>query len=163
MTRDYFSFDTIRDHSGEVICYYITVIGTIESGGTARMRTDLKADGSGKMAFGQVTVRNRDRKLAALLAETGARIRSHATDVDDVSVDVLSYTASDWRADEAFAFNEGDRVLIQGRAYFRRNTRLPEQKPELSITASGLFLLGHRRKERTETMSSRMGIVPQKD
>ncbi len=116
MLKDYFSFDTIRDSDGNIVCYYITVIGTIEQDGVAKVRTDLKGDGTGKMAFGQITIHNRDRKLYSLLAENNARIRSHTKDVEDESVDVISYTASQWRAEEAFNFDEGDRVLIHGRA-----------------------------------------------
>lgn len=163
MVKDYFSFDTIRDSEGKVICYYVTVIGTIEADGVSRVRTDLRNDGSGKMAFGQVTVRGRDRKVSTMLSETGARVRSHSTDIDGTSVDVISYTASDWRADEAFEFTEGDRVLVQGKAYLRKNERRPEGRPELSITATGLFLLGHKKEQRHTSMSKRMGIVPQKD
>ncbi|MGP1376884.1 MAG: hypothetical protein ACTTKS_04895 [Bulleidia sp.] len=163
MLKDYFSFDTIRDSDGNIVCYYITVIGTIEQDGVAKVRTDLKGDGTGKMAFGQITIHNRDRKLYSLLAENNARIRSHTKDVEDESVDVISYTASQWRAEEAFNFDEGDRVLIHGRAYFRKNTRYPSQKAELSITATGLFLLSHRRTVRHETLSQKMGILPQKD
>ena len=163
MSKDYFSFDTIRDQDGNIVCYYVTVIGTIEQDGVAKVRTDLKSDGSGKMAFGQITVHNRDRKLYSLLAENNARIRLHTKDAEDESVDVISYTASQWRAEEAFNFAQGDRVLIHGRAYFRKNTRYPSQKAELSITATGLFLLGHRRVMRHETLSQKMGILPQKD
>ena len=31
--RDYFSFESIRDKEGEVVCYHVTMIGTIEDGG----------------------------------------------------------------------------------------------------------------------------------
>ena len=51
--KDYFSFESIRDRSGEVICYHVTMIGTIEADGTARIRTDLGTDGDKKMAFGR--------------------------------------------------------------------------------------------------------------
>ena len=41
---DYFSFESIRDREGEVICYHVTLIGTIETDGTATMRTDMGAN-----------------------------------------------------------------------------------------------------------------------
>ena len=33
MARDYFSFETIRGKEGEVVCYHVTMIGTIENEG----------------------------------------------------------------------------------------------------------------------------------
>ena len=125
--RDYFSFETIRDHEKNVICYYITMIGTIEGDGIVHMRTDLGKDNNEKMAFGRVTLHNLDRKIGLLLKETGSRVYYHYHDELNGSTDVVSFTAKDWRADEAYEFEEGDRVLVQGRAYLRKAD--PERFP----------------------------------
>ncbi len=155
--KDYFSFESIRDKNGEVICYHITMIGTIEADGTARMRTDLGEGGDKKMAFGRLTVRGQDKKISVLTRETNSRIWYHSYTEEEGSVDIISYTARDWRADEAYAFNEGDRVLIEGRAYIRDNSVNPARLPELSVTATGMFLLGRRRRQ-----SFNSGLIPQK-
>lgn len=155
--KDYFSFESIRDKNGEVICYHITMIGTIEADGTARMRTDLGEGQDKKMAFGRLTVRGQDKKISVLTRETGSRIWYHSYSEEDGSLDMISYTARDWRADEAYAFNEGDRVLIEGRAYIRDNSGNPARLPELSVTATGMFLLGRKRRQ-----SFNSGLIPQK-
>ena len=41
MAKDYFSFETIRDRNGEIVCYHVTAIGTIDKDGETRMRRDL--------------------------------------------------------------------------------------------------------------------------
>lgn len=156
-TRDYFSFESIRDRNGEVICYHITMIGTIEADGTARLRTDLGTEQDRRMAFGRLTLRSLDKKISVLLRETNSRIWYHSYSEEEGSTDIISYTAKDWRADEAYGFSEGDRVLIEGRAYIRDNSANPERLPELSVTATGLFLLGRKRKQ---TFNS--GLIPQK-
>lgn len=155
--KDYFSFESIRDKNGEVICYHITMIGTIEADGLARMRTDLGEAQDKKMAFGRLTVRNLDKKISVLTRETNSRIWYHSYTEEEGSVDIISYTARDWRADEAYELNEGDRVLIEGRAYIRDNAVNPARLPELSVTATGMFVLGRRRRQ---TFNS--GLIPQK-
>jgi hypothetical protein len=160
--RDYFSFETIRDHDRNIICYYVTMIGTIEEDGIVHMRTDLGKDGSEKMAFGRLTVRNYDKKIQTLTQETGTRVYYHSWSEGEGAVDVISFTARDWRADEAFAFEAGDRVLLQGKAYIRKNDeeRFPGRSPELSVTISGLFRLGRARREKFRGMNA--DLVPQK-
>lgn len=160
--KDYFSFETIRDNEKNVICYYITVIGTIEQDGTAHMRTDLSASGEGRMAFGRVTVRNLDRKIGLLLKETNTRVYYHSYDENLGTTDVISYTAKDWRADEAYTFEPGDRVLIQGRAYIRKAdpVKYPGRLPELSVTVSGMFKLGRARSSFHRGMNA--SLIPQK-
>ncbi len=158
--KDYFSFESIRDKNGEVVCYHVTMIGTIENDGTATMRTDMGASGDQKMAFGKVTVRGLDKKIRVLLNETKSRIYSHTTDIDGISADEISYTAKDWRADEAYEFEVGDRVLVEGRAYIRNGSvRNPDRLPEISVTATGLFLLGKARNRMSGGMHR--DLVPQ--
>ena len=158
--RDYFSFESIRDKNGEVVCYHVTMIGTIENDGTATLRTDLGTHGDQKMAFGRITLHGQDKKIRVLLNETSSRIYSHQTDIDGISADVISYTARDWRADEAYEFEVGDRVLIEGRAYIRSAAnRNPDRLPELSVTATGLFMLSKARKDRFVSMHK--DLVPQ--
>ena len=65
------------------------------------MRTDMGTNQDQKMAFGRVTIHGLDKKIRVLLNETNSRIYSHTTDIDGISTDVISYTAKDWRADEA--------------------------------------------------------------
>ena len=157
---DYFSFESIRDREGEVICYHVTLIGTIETDGTATMRTDMGANQDQKMAFGRVTIHGLDKKIRVLLNETGSRIYSHTTDIDGISTDVISYTAKDWRADEAYDFEVGDRVLLEGRAYIRTaSNRNPDRLPELSLTVTGLFRLSRARTKRLDSMNE--GLIPQ--
>ncbi len=157
---DYFSFESIRDRNGEVICYHVTLIGTIETDGTATMRTDMGTNQDQKMAFGRVTIHGLDKKIRVLLNETNSRIYSHTTDIDGISTDVISYTAKDWRADEAYEYEVGDRVLLEGRAYIRNaSNRNPDRLPELSITVTGLFRLSKARKKRFSSMNE--GLIPQ--
>lgn len=160
-SRDYFSFETIRDKEKSVVCYYVTAIGTIEANGLVRMRDDLGEEKDRKMAFGRITIQNNDRKIKLLLHETGTRDYYHTHDDELGSEDVISFTARDWRADEAYEFREGDRVLVEGRAYVRANNdeKYPGRLPEVSITAPGLFLLGHARVNRKKSINS--SLVPQ--
>ncbi len=155
--KDYFSFESIRDKNGEIVCFHVTMIGTIEADGTARMRTDLGTDQDKKMAFGRLTLRGLDKKIAVLTGETNSRVWYHSYNEEDGSLDIISYTARDWRADEAYQFNEGDRVLVEGRVYIRDNSANPARLPELSVTATGLFLLGRKRRQ-----SFNSGLIPQK-
>ncbi len=156
--RDYFSFESIRDHSGEVICYHVTMIGTIEKDGEARIRTDMGPDQNQKMAFGRITLHGCDRKIQTLLNETGSRVYYHSYTPETGNVDLISYTAKDWRADEVYNYQDGDRVLIEGRAYIRRNKVVNEDDvPEMSVSVTGQFMLGKRRR------ASYTAIVPQKD
>ena len=155
--KDYFSFESIRDKNGEIVCFHVTMIGTIEADGTARMRTDLGTDQDKKMAFGRLTLRGLDKKIAVLTRETNSRVWYHSYNEEDGSLDIISYTARDWRADEAYQFNEGDRVLVEGRVYIRDNSANPARLPELSVTVTGLFLLGRKRRQ-----SFNSGLIPQK-
>ncbi len=161
MAKDFFSFESIRDKEGNVICYHISMIGTLEQDGMIRMRTDLGESQDQKMAFGRLTVTNQDKRIRTLLKEVNARVYSHSHDSDDdSSADIISFTAKDWRADEAFELNEGDRVLIEGRAYIRKKSeRNPEALPELSVTVTGMFVLGHKRQFHRPSMNS--GLIPQ--
>ncbi len=157
-TKDYFSFESIRDTNGNIICYHVTMIGTIEADGVARMRTDLGTNADQKMAFGRITIRGLDRKIKLLTSETGSRIWYHSySETDGYATDIISYTAKDWRADEAYAFNEGDRVLVEGRAYIRSASAEDGRLPELSVTATGLFQLGRKR-----FVSMNSSLIPQK-
>ncbi|MBQ1438062.1 MAG: hypothetical protein IIZ10_00120 [Solobacterium sp.] len=158
MVKDYFSFETIRDKNGEVVCYHVTAIGTIDKDGETRIRSDLGDSGTKKMAFGKLTVRGRDHMIGLLLRETGSRVYWRSTD-DQGSYAIISFAAREKHAEEIYNLNEGDRVLIEGRAYIRQNSAGHEDRlPELSITVSSSFLLGRRRRPQTMTSS----IIPQK-
>ncbi len=158
MVRDYFSFETIRDRTGDVICYHVTAIGTIEKDGVTRMRSDMGDEGDKKMAFGKLTIRGKDRMIGLLLRETGSRAYWRSTD-DDGPYCILSFAAREKHAEEVYNFNEGDRVLIEGRAYVRQNSSTsPDRLPELSITVNSTFVLGRKRRPQTMTSS----IIPQK-
>ena len=158
MAKDYFSFETIRDKNGEIVCYHVTAIGTIDKDGETRMRSDLGDSGNKKMAFGKLTVRGRDHMIGLLLRETGSRVFWRSTD-DEGPYAVISFAAREKHAEEIYNLNEGDRVLIEGRAYIRQNSAGHEERlPELSITVSSSFLLGRRRRPQTLTSS----IIPQK-
>ena len=158
MVKDYFSFETIRDKNGDVVCYHVTAIGTIDKDGETRMRSDLGDSGNKRMAFGKLTVRGRDHMIGLLLRETGSRVHWRSTD-DQGPYAVISFAAREKHAEEIYNLNEGDRVLIEGRAYIRQNSVGHEDRlPELSITVSSSFLLGRRRRPQTMTSS----IIPQK-
>ena len=158
MVKDYFSFETIRDRNGDVICYHVTAIGTIDRDGETRMRSDLGDSGDRKMAFGKLTVRGRDHMIGLLLRETGSRVFWRSSD-DQGPYAIISFAAREKHAEEIYNLNEGDRVLIEGRAYIRQNSAGHEDRlPELSITVSSSFLLGRKRRPQTMTSS----IIPQK-
>ncbi len=159
--KDYFSFETIRDHEQRIVCYYVTVIGTIEEEGVVHIRTDLGENQDQKMSFGRISVYNQDRKISTLLRELQARDYRHDSN-DEGSRDIISFTAKDWRADEIYELEEGDRVLIQGKAYVRANNeeKYPGRLPELSITISGMFRLGRARREKRVSLNQ--GLIPQK-
>lgn len=161
-SKDYFSFETIRDHERNVICYYVTMIGTIEADGVCRIRTDLGRENNEKMAFGRLTLRNLDKKIGTLLRETDSKVYYHNRDEETGSVDVISFTAKDWRADEVYEFEAGDRVLLQGRAYIRKPDleKYPNRHPELSVTVGGIFRLGRARKPQRHFLND--SLVPQK-
>lgn len=160
MPRDYFSFETIRDHDRNVICYFITVIGTIEKDGVPHLKTDLGEDGNQKMAFGKVTIHNLDRTISHLMADTGCRVFSHDTDIDDKAVDVISFSAKDWRAEEACELEEGDRVLVEGRGYIRKPDAQHEgSRSEMRITITGLFRLGRTGFKKHVSLNG--GMLPQ--
>ena len=145
--KDYFSFESISDKNGDVGCYHITMIGTIEQDGEARIRSDLGTDKDKRMAFGRLTLHGCDRKIKVLLDETESRVYYHSFGQEEGTTDIISFAAKDWRADEIYNFTAGDRVLIEGRAYFRPSAN-PERdpRPEMSVTVSGQFLLGRKRR-----------------
>lgn len=160
MPRDYFSFETIRDSERNVICYFITVIGTIERNGVPHMRTDLGEDANKKMAFGKITVRNLDRTINHLLQDSGCRVFSHDVNALGEAEDVISFSAKDWRAEDAIEFEEGDRILVEGRGYIRK----PDEdhagsRPEMRITATGLFRLSKAQAKRR--VSTHKSLIPQ--
>lgn len=159
--KDYFSFETIRDHDAQIICYYVTMIGTIEEEGVVHIRTDLGENNDQKMAFGRLSIYNQDRKISTLLKELNCRDYRHEHN-EEGSRDIVSFTARDWRADEVYQYEEGDRLLIQGRAYVRANNeeKYPGRQPEVSITVSGMFRLGRARREKHVSLNS--GLIPQK-
>jgi hypothetical protein len=157
MVKDYFSFETIRDRAGEIICYHVTAIGTIDKDGVTRMRSDLGTEGDRRMAFGKLTIRGRDRMIGILLRETGSRVYWRSVD-DQGPYCIISFAAREKHAEEIYSLNEGDRVLIDGRAYIRQNSGGEDRLPELSITVNSSFVLGRRRRPQTLTTS----IIPQK-
>ena len=160
--RDYFSFESIRDHEGNVVCYHVTMIGTIEDDGVARIRTDLGESEDKKMAFGRLTIRGCNKKIQVLTNETQSRIYYHSYTPEEGPVDIISFAAKGWRADEVYKFESGDRVLLEGRAYVRNNAIRDEEDeekilrlPEVSVTVTGTFVLGRKRRQFRD-------LVPQK-
>ncbi len=154
--RDYFSFESINDHEGNLVCYHVTMIGTIEADGLPRIRSDMGQDGTKKMTFGKITLRGCDRKIGILLRETDSKVAFYSH-TEEENIDMISFAAKGWRADEAFELEEGDRVLIEGRAYIRETPSRSDDnstRRELSVTVTGIFRLG--RKRRPESMHSRM-------
>ena len=96
--------------------------------------------------------------IGILLRETGSRAYWRSTD-EQGPYCILSFAAREKHAEEVYNFNEGDRVLIEGRAYVRQNGGNSDDRlPELSITVNSTFLLGRRRRPQTLTSS----IIPQK-
>ena len=163
MYRDYFSFESIRDKNGEVVCYHVTMLGTIESDGVAHMRTTLGENEDKKMAFGKITLHGCNKKIQVLLDETNSRIYRHSYTVEQGPTDIISFAAKDWRADEVYKFEAGDRVLLEGRAYIRDNAITDEEDeekvvrlPELSVTLTGTFLLGKKK-------GIHANLIPQSD
>lgn len=146
MTRDYFSFETIRGKEGEVVCYHVTMIGTIENEDDIRIRNDMGENQDKTRVFGILTLRGVDRKIRVLLNETNSRIHYHAQDDEGNATDAISFVARDWRADEIYQYSAGDRVLIEGRAYLRHNTKIEDAKDELTVTVTGQFLLGRKKR-----------------
>lgn len=160
MPRDYFSLETIRDHERNVICYFITVIGTIEKDGVPHLKTDLGDDGTKKMAFGKITLHRLDRAISHLLADTGCRIFSHDTDIMEDSVDVISFSARDWRAEEICELEEGDRVMIQGRGYIKQpDAQHVGSRAEMRITVTGMFRLSKAGMKKRISLNN--GMLPQ--
>ncbi len=155
--RDYFSFESIRDKEGNVVCYHVTMIGTIEDDGVARIRTDLGENEDKKMAFGRLTIRGCNKKIQVLTNETNSRVYYHSYSPEEGPIDIISFAARDWRADEIYKFESGDRVLLEGRAYVRSNAKYDEEDPEvmvrlpeISVTVTGTFVLGRRRRQQRD-------------
>lgn len=136
--KDYFSFESIRDQSGEVICYHVTMIGTIEEAPREYTENDQR------IAFGKLTIHSQNRKIATLLAETNARVYYYDNTYLEGSVNVVRFAAHKHHADEVLSFTEGDRVLVEGRAYIRKSPD-EERLSELTVTVVGTFKLGRKR------------------
>ena len=150
--KDYFSFETIRDKEGGIVCYHITMIGTVDADGVARPHeTEEK-----RMAFGALTLHDQNRRIGVLLDLLNARTYFQEHSYLEGNVNMVRYTAHKHHVDEVLQFQEGDRVLIEGRAYVREN-RNPELRPELTVTVAGTFRLGRKRTEFRRT-----DIIPQK-
>ncbi len=146
MARDYFSFETIRDKNSEIICYHVTMIGTIENEGDIRIRNDMGENQDKTRVFGNLTLKGCDKKIRVLLNETNSRIHYHSSDEEGNATDVISFVARDWRAQEIYQYNVGDRVLIEGRAYLRHNDKQEEARDELTVTVTGQFQLGRKKR-----------------
>ena len=175
--RDFFAFESIRDKEGNVVCYHISVVGTIEAEGVPHLRSDIGTSQDQKMSFGKITVHGLDRvedrqrileeldikrrleTLCGILArETDSQTYYHSHDELD-TVNVISFAAREKHADEVAELSEGDRVLLEGRAYLR--SRQTSAHKELTITVTSVFLLGHQRAPKPHRMNS--GLVPQAD
>jgi len=149
-------FESIRDGEGNVICYHITLVGTIEDDGKVELKTGFGDDGDNEMAFGKVTLYNCSRRIGVLLKETGSRVYHYDEDTLNGAVDVVSFAARGKHAADVASFEVGNRVLLTGRAYIRKNKdETVERKPELSLTVTGSFLLGGKRRP------PRRDLIPQ--
>jgi hypothetical protein len=156
--RDFFAFESIRDKEGNVVCYHISVVGTIEAEGVPHLRSDIGTSQDQKMSFGKITVHGLDRKIGILARETDSQTYYHSHDELD-TVNVISFAAREKHADEVAELSEGDRVLLEGRVYLR--SRQTSAHKELTITVTSVFLLGHQRAPKPHRMNS--GLVPQAD
>ncbi len=145
--RDYFSFESIRDKEGEIICYHVTIIGTIEE--PVRVNEDRT------IAFGKLTLHNLDRKIGTLLEITGSRTYYHENTYLEGVVNVIRFAAHKHHIEAVEEFTEGDRVLLEGRAYIRESKH-EEVRPELTVSITGTFLLGKKR-----TVYRRQNLLPQ--
>ena len=142
--KDYFCVETIRDKEGNEVCQYLTVIGTIESGGAARMRMLKGRNGETKRAFGFITLCNQDRKIETFCQDKGLRVReSYDTELDG-HFDVINFSAGEWRADRVYEYEEGDRVLLEGRLYINHSNG-GQYTPELTINVSSSMKLGRKK------------------
>ena len=122
--KDYFAFETIRDAEQKIVCYYVTMIGTIEEEGIVHIRTDLGENQNQKMAFGRLSIYNQDRKISTLLRELNCRDYRHESNGEG-SRDIVSFTAKDCKnfnfACESGAFYHiACIVRISGRRLFDR-------------------------------------------
>ena len=145
--RDYFSFESIRDKNGETVCYHITMIGTIEE--------PVKVNEDRTIAFGKLTLHNLDRRIGTLLEATGSRPYFHDFTYLEGAVNVIRFAAHKHHIQEVREFTEGDRVLIEGRAYIR-DAKDPSVRPELTVSVTGTFLLGRKR-----NLYRKQNLVPQ--
>ena len=145
--RDYFSFESIRDKNGETVCYHITMIGTIEE--------PVKVNEDRTIAFGKLTLHKLDRRIGTLLEATGSRPYFHDFTYLEGAVNVIRFAAHKHHIEAVEEFTEGDRVLLEGRAYIRES-KFEEIRPELTVSISGTFLLGRKR-----TTYKRQNILPQ--
>ncbi|MGN1388263.1 MAG: hypothetical protein ACI4WR_01320 [Bulleidia sp.] len=156
--KDFLAFESIRDKEGNVVCYHVSVVGTIEAEGVPHLRSDIGTSQDQKMSFGKITVHGLDRKIGILTRETDSQTYYHSHDDLD-TVNVISFAAREKHADEVAELSEGDRVLLEGRAYLR--SRQGSAHKELTITVTSVFLLGHQRAPKPHRMNS--GLVPQAD
>ena len=146
--RDYFSFESIRDKEGEVVCYHVTMIGTIEEDPHEYVEEDQRR------VFGKLTIHNQNKKINTLLQETNARVYYYDNTYLEGSVNIVRFAAHKHHADEVLAFEKDDRVLIEGRAYLRKAN--DDRLPELTVTVVGTFKLGRKR-----TVFEKRDLVPQ--
>lgn len=153
--RDYFSFESIRDSEDNVVCYHVTMIGTIEANGVAKVNTT----GDQEIAFGGVTLHSQDKRIKTLLDLTNSRTYYHDYTYNEGPVNIIRYAAHGRHIEEVTRFEEGDRVLIEGRAYIRNNAIRGEgDKPELTVSVAGTFYLG-----KVRTQYVRSDLVPQEN
>ena len=152
---DYFSFESIRDKEENVVCYHVTMIGTVEANGVAKINQTNEQE----IAFGGLTLHSQDKKIKTLLDLTNSRTYYHDYTYNEGPVNVIRYAAHGRHVEEVCKFEEGDRVLIEGRAYIRQNSIRGEgDKPELTVSVAGTFYLG-----KVRTQYIRNDLVPQED
>ena len=145
--KDYFSFESIRDKAGEIVCYHITMIGTVEEA--------VRVNDEETIAFGKLVLHNLDRRIGTLLELTGSRTYFHDNTYLEGIVNVIRFAAHKHHIQEVREFTEGDRVLVEGRAYIR-DARDPSVRPELTVSVTGTFLLGRKR-----NLYRKQNLVPQ--
>lgn len=144
--KDYFSFESIRDQNDNVVCYHVTMIGTIEE--QARVMDE-------HIAFGKLTLHNLDRKIQTFLDLTNSRTYYHDRTYLEGAVNVIRFAAHGRHIDEVVGFDIGDRVLIEGRAYLRESQN--GNKQEFTVSVASTFRLG-----RVKQVYNRTNLVPQK-
>lgn len=86
----------------------------------------------------------------------------HTWSEEEGSVDIFSFTIKEWCVDEAFLFEEGDRGLLQEKAYIRKNDAecYLGRSDEMNITLSSHMRIGRAKKTNKSGINS--GLIPQK-